>query len=284
MMYSNKLAAAIKAAGKVLREFDKDKVYLPFGSEYSIYLKNMHSTRAVAHVSIDGKDVGGGRGFVVPAHGSIDIERFVTNGNLNEGNRFKFIERTGKVEQHRGIGVEDGLIEITFQYEYEPVRVRHFVDPNWYGGPYNGGCIEPLIGSLLRGMSSGDQYRSGGTTTCSTTSASFVKASYNANNANDTLDVFNVADLTSLDIFPQNEAGITAPGSVSDQQFHEAGYIPLEFTKHSMVFQILGETEDNRAIREAVTVKHKPRCVSCGTINRHNAKFCSECGTSLQVV
>jgi hypothetical protein len=35
MMYSNKLAVAIKANGKVLREF-KDEVYIPFGQEYSL--------------------------------------------------------------------------------------------------------------------------------------------------------------------------------------------------------------------------------------------------------
>lgn len=271
-MYSNQLAAAIKAAGKVLREFDKDKVYLPFGSEYSIYLKNMNTVRAVAHVSIDGKDVGDGRGFVIPAKGSVDIERFIRNGNLEEGNRFKFIERTGKVEQHRGISAEDGLVEITFQFERIVVpQPRYFVDPhrNHYGGVFN-----DLIGSgsPLRGGSGEPYLGSGGYTTCSTAGA----RSFNADSS--------VKGLVSNDVMPQNETGVTAPGSLSDQQFSLSENFPLEWTKHTMVLQLLGETEDNRAVREAVTVKHKPKCVSCGTVNRYDAKFCSECGTSLQIV
>ena len=58
MMYNNKLAVAIKSAGKVLREFNKDEVYVPFGNEYSIFVKNMNSVRALVKVSIDGVDVG----------------------------------------------------------------------------------------------------------------------------------------------------------------------------------------------------------------------------------
>ena len=41
MMYHKKLVASIRTNGKILREF-KDTVYLPFGSEYSILLKNLN--------------------------------------------------------------------------------------------------------------------------------------------------------------------------------------------------------------------------------------------------
>ena len=47
MMYNEKLAVAIKSAGKVLRE-QKDMVYIPFGSEYSIFItlqKNNYEVR-----------------------------------------------------------------------------------------------------------------------------------------------------------------------------------------------------------------------------------------------
>ena len=39
MMYLQKLAVAVKVNGKVLREVG-DTVYIPFGSEYSILIKN----------------------------------------------------------------------------------------------------------------------------------------------------------------------------------------------------------------------------------------------------
>ena len=54
-MYQSKLVASLKANGKVLREF-KDKVYVPFASEYSILLKNLNTVRAEVHVYIDGED------------------------------------------------------------------------------------------------------------------------------------------------------------------------------------------------------------------------------------
>ena len=122
-MYGNKLAAAIKVNGKVLREF-KDTVHIPFGTEYQITIKNLHTQRAVVHVYIDGEDQTPS-GLVVNAGASVDLERSIKNGNLTEGNRFKFIERTGAVEAHRGIGIEDGLVRIEYQFELPPVMPNY---------------------------------------------------------------------------------------------------------------------------------------------------------------
>src|ERR1700722_6153234 len=97
-MHSNKLVVAIKTAGKVLRE-QGDKVYLPFGSEYSIFLKNLNSVRALVRVSLDGQSVTDGEDLVVNGNSSLDLERFLKKGNMENGNRFKFIERTAKEEQ-----------------------------------------------------------------------------------------------------------------------------------------------------------------------------------------
>ena len=60
MVYQNKVVAVIKVDGKVLRE-DNGSVRLPFGSEYSVLVKNLNSVRVEAKITIDGKDVGDGR-------------------------------------------------------------------------------------------------------------------------------------------------------------------------------------------------------------------------------
>ena len=65
MMYQSKLVASLKANGKILREF-KDTVYIPFGSEYSFLIKNLHTQRAVVNIFIDGEEVVEG-GLVVDA-------------------------------------------------------------------------------------------------------------------------------------------------------------------------------------------------------------------------
>lgn len=244
MMYESKMAAAIKVSGKVLREF-KDTVYVPFGSEYSILLKNLNTTRAVINVYIDGEDMVPG-GIVLNAGQEVDLERSVKNGNLKEGNRFKFIERTGAVEQHRGVKLEDGIVRIEYQFEQPPRPII------WNTNQISGG-IYPQ-GGVLRGMN--DVHYG---VTCST-------ASYDATSVNSAHSLL-------------NDAGITVPGSKSDQKFQTAYVGALESTKHSMVFKLLG----GEAVKQAVTVKHKPKCVTCGKQNKATAKFCTECGTALEI-
>jgi len=267
MMYNNKLAVAIKHRGKVLRESNESTI-LPFGSEYSIFIKNLNSVRALVTVSVDGEDVGEGTKFVINANDSIDLERFIKNGNYEAGNRFKFIERTDAIEDHRGIGIEDGLVRVEFQFE-KPVVTGSWT---YIGGPYyndywyrnNGGFA--IGGSGASGT--GDVGR-GQVTFTASSSQSVVSNSVNTSN--------NVSQ-------PVNDAGITVPGSVSDQKFVDAGWFPVETETHVVVLKILGETRDNVQVRKPVTVKAKPTCETCGRTNQATAKFCTECGTSLQIV
>ena len=243
-MYESKMAAAIKVKGKVLREF-KDTVHIPFGSEYSILLKNLHTTRAVVNVFIDGTDMVPG-GLVLNAGQEVDLERSVKNGNLTEGNRFKFIERTGAVEQHRGVGIEDGLVRVEFQYE----QPRPVYNTPWISASGSTLNYPPGVRSGILRNSAADWAGPAGSITCSAT----------------------------YDSYSTNDVGITVPGSKSTQSFQTTHVGALESTKHSMVFKLFGGT-----MPEPITVKHKPRCVTCGKQNRATAKFCVECGTALEI-
>lgn len=140
-MYANKFAVAVKHRGKVLQEFG-EIVYLPFGSEYGLLLKNLNTVRATVKVSIDGTDATEGVSLVVQPNSSIELERFIKNGNLNAGNRFKFIDRNQHVINHRGIHPEDGLLRVTFAFEVPP-------QPSWNGWPA-GSAVDQLArgGSL----------------------------------------------------------------------------------------------------------------------------------------
>ena len=252
-MYDSKLAIAIKARGKVLREVGEN-VYLPFGSEYSLFIKNLNTVRALVKVEIDGRDVGDGTKFIVPANGSIDLERFINNGNMDQGNRFKFIERTDSIEEHRGIGIEDGIVRVEFNFEkvYEPQR---YYPSSW--------------------SYTNDTFGGGTFTSSHTVSNSNIRSA----NVKGAVDVNNVSLDASF-----NDAGITVEGSISDQQFVEGGWFATETKTHAMVLKLLGETPDNVQVRKPVTVKTKAVCKTCGHRNKATAKFCSECGTSLQLV
>lgn len=278
-MYSNKLAVAVKSNGKVLREF-KDTVFLPFGAEYSLLIKNLNTVRAIVHINIDGKEVVDG-GLVVNANSEIELERMVTT-NLNEGNRFKFIERNDAVEQHRGVKLEDGIVRIEYQFE-DLTRYRHPVltytaqpSPYWTNDILVGSSVtqsmSPTSSSVLRHASSNNMsWTASGATAKSFEGHPGVACS-------------DGAQLNNFVEQGYNDAGITVPGSVSNQKFSKVSDFKVLPEQHVMIFKLLGETPDNEPIRKPVTVKAKPKCVTCGKQNKASAKFCSTCGTALTVI
>lgn len=316
MMYSNKLVASLKANGKILREF-KDTVYIPFGSEYSFLLKNLHTQRAVVNIFIDGTNVVEG-GLVIASGQEVNLERYIKNGNLSEGNRFKFIERTAAIEDGpRGVKLEDGLIRIEFQYEKPPMRVSEL--PEWqrrsiFGPMYsNHGGITGSAGTNeypgvtdrysknvntgwisasgatysqvnVNGAMRGVDFSKNGEVTAQAASASVDK--YCADNgiinkieAHDgmaTMDWMNMEQTV-------NDVGITVPGSKSTQKFQTVIMGAMEAETYSMVIKLLGETPDNKPVLKPVTVERKPKCVTCGKLNKAHAKFCTECGTALEI-
>lgn len=316
-MYESKLVASLKANGKILREF-KDTVYIPFGSEYSFLLKNLNTVRALVNVFIDGEDMTPG-GLVLNAGQEVDLERSIKGGNLKEGNRFKFIERTSAIEDGpRGVKLEDGLVRIEFQFEKPPMRVSEL--PDWqrksiFGPMYgnHGGIVgstsaseypgvtdkysTPISNSWLSASGSTSQvnvngalrgvdWSKNGEVTAQAASAQVDK--YCADNgiinkmeAHDgmaTMDWMDAEMSRSM-----NDVGITVPGSKSTQKFQTTYMNALESEKHTIVLKLLGETEDNKPVTEPVTVKHKPKCVTCGKQNKATAKFCTECGTALEI-
>jgi hypothetical protein len=303
MMYESKLVASLKANGKILREF-KDTVYIPFGSEYSFLLKNLNTTRALVNVFIDGEDMTPG-GLVLNAGQEVDLERSIKGGNLKEGNRFKFIERTQAIEDGpRGVKLEDGLVRIEFQFEKPPMRVSDL--PEWQRksilGPMFGdhGGIVGSVGASdnfrytgsrdtytnasynVNGMLRSVDWSKNGEVTAQAASASIDK--YNADNG--IINKFDAHDgMATMDSYvaPKNDVGITVPGSKSKQSFTTTYMNALESEKHTIVLKLLGETEDNKPVLKPVTTKHKPKCVTCGKQNKATAKFCTECGTALEI-
>jgi len=260
-MYSNKLAVAIKANGKALREFE-DQVYLPFQTEYSIFIKNKNSVRASVKIEIDGVDATQGVSLVVDPNDEIELERFIKNGNLDRGNRFKFIARNSAIEKHRGIRVDDGLVRVEFQFE-KVIQTITTVTPNWHQ-PYPPPNYPPFWNSA---GSTGDPSPLMARGFCANSSA--------------------IGASNSTAAIPgayTNCVGITAPGSVSDQEFNSVANFALEPHKHVMILRLLGE-HLGKSVSNAVTTRSKTECDSCGYLSKStSAKFCSNCGASLQII
>ena len=297
MMYNQKLVASIKVKGKILREF-KDTVYIPFASEYSILLKNLNTVRAVVNVFVDGENAVPG-GLVIDPGQSVDLERWIKNGNLTEGNRFKFIERTAKIEDGpRGIKEEDGLIRVEYQFELpRPVinvnqifgnnSTLHYppgVRSSEYKGVVDrysttsgnswiqasGASFSTNVGGAMRGV----DFSQNGAAMQASAAAAIDKVAPQASEMHD--------GMATMD-WCANETGITVPGSKSEQRFKETTVGALDPTIHNIVLHIVGDLGHNKPVEKAFTVAHKPKCVTCGKQNKAHAKFCVECGTALEI-
>lgn len=298
-MYHEKFAVVVRAGGKVLRERN-ETVLIPFGTEYSLRLKNLNTVRALVRVEIDGKDIADGERFIVQPNSSIDIERFLRGGNKDAGNRFKFIERTARVENARGgIQVEDGLIRVEFEFEREQVAIKDFYrvptpvyDPypwrpyrRWDDYPYWGSG--PWIGSGQITYTAGSSESLKGQAQATVNSVFAANANVGAQADSVSLQASSEQMYSNAADVPRsrsvNDAGITAPGSVSHQKF-QTGYIgALDGVKHAMVLKLVGEVGEVK-ISKPVTVKAKQRCVTCDHLNKATSRFCSECGTALEIV
>ena len=232
-VFQDKIVTAIKVGGKVLRE-NGDTVTLPFGSEYSILVKNLNSVRTQVTISVDGTDAAGK--LVIGPNSSLELERFIRNGNLETGNRFKFIERTAEVEAHRGITVDDGLIRV--EAWREQVTVPRYRDEI---------LSRPRASVDLQAFAALD-------------------ASFSA----------------PMD-FAFGAAGITVPGSASQQRFIAVSGFPLEKQSTVIVLRLRGEVAGQR-VEQPVTVDRKPECSTCGKTNAALSQFCSQCGTALVLI
>ena len=305
-MYSDKLVVAVMANGKILRE-RKDEVFLPFGQEFTLRFKNLNSLRAVVRVSIDGQDATEGiNGLIVPPNGTVDLERFIKNGNIGTGNRFKFIERTQKIEDGpRGIKAEDGLVRVEFEFEKQPAKIEDVIVNHhynyrpwgwtyplqhprqydvWHGPMYVSSSNVPLgTATTLTAAAGQGGVTSNSVKLSSAGIANVVNTSMNISGAAlSTKSSDQVHDINSVQSFSSavNDAGITVPGSLSDQKFEVGAWFPTDGQKHVMVLRLLGMVGE-KVIQKPVTVKSKQRCSTCDHVNKATSRFCVDCGTAL---
>jgi len=288
-MYQDKFVVAIKSGGKVLREA-KDLVHLPFGSEFSVLVKNLNSRRAKFTLHIDGQDVLDGQEIIVNANSEVEMKRFIRNGNLDEGNAFKFIERTAAIENGpRGIKVDDGIVRVEFWFEKEEPKItttyhrdiwweeQYKTTKYWDGyfkGPiYSTGSSIPDVtlssSSPLRGMNVSQNASYSATTAIPTPSSPVIDA--------------DMAVPDSADVTVTNDVGITVPGSKVEQKFHTVYGFKSETQSSVMIIRLVGRTGAINVVAP-VTVKTKQKCITCGHLNKVTAKFCSDCGTSLEIL
>ena len=250
--YRESMVSVIKVGGRVLREHD-GIVTIPFGSEYVIAMKNLEARRAVVDISIDGEKVNKNGKLVINPNEEVEFERFVED--LDKGQRFKFIQKTEKIQGHRGDKIDDGIVRIEFQYEK---AVHNIWGGSWWHiPPYN-----MRIGSIVKTTvtTEGDPNVMRSYTTCSTAP--------------------HVPTQVGGSYVPVSDEGITVQGSDSNQRFHTVDVGPLDSQKHTIVLRLNG-TSQGQVVSQPITTRTKIECSTCGTKNTSKHKFCTECGTRL---
>lgn len=247
----NFVVSIIGPTGQPLREIQEANertIRLPFESEYKIRLKNKNYVRAKVSVLIDGMDISPGRMFILAPNQTLDLERFIQDGDLNKGNKFKFVNRekgaaTGEIQDPYSHKL--GCVEVIFHKEQQscfttftttyPTWQSLLFDPNISvqgGGTLyacNTGAVgNSVVGSSIIGTSTnyhmstnsvsnssttgGASGVAGGAVNCSTGAGAAAGMSLKSNSASTILD--------TLDLSP-NQGG-TAMGGESGQQFQDS--------------------------------------------------------------
>jgi hypothetical protein len=244
MTFKDNFITVVKCNGRILRE-DNGFVTLPFDSEYSIYLKNLDSRKAVVDISIDGKDVLDNSRLIVYPDTFLELEGFKKNNKVE--NKFKFIKKTEEIVNHRGDRVDDGIIRVEVTFEKFKVEQyiehvhHHFTVPYIWHYPY-----------YTCNMTSSDSFSVyGGTISCNTPT-SYIK----------------------------NDEGITVKGSEGNQQFIAGSTNELENQSRVIILKLRGKIEGVDA-NMPITTQDKKVCETCGKRSNYLAKFCSRCGTYL---
>ena len=270
-MYNEKMVVVVKVDGKVLRE-QKDKVHIPFGSEYSITVKNLHSTKAQVEVSIDGDDVLNDRCILVSPDETVELEGFLKHNKVSH--KFKFIEKTSQISDYRGDKVSDGIVCVKYQFERQQATVREVIerrriDYDYYPKIFIDPPSKPSPYDITYGSNTLGNYHD-----CSASNEPVASCGLN--------QVFSSSPIKGFaDVSSMNEEGITVHGSESDQSFQNGSIGRLESVIHTIVLHLRGYDSDNVFIPAPITVKTKIRCKICGITSKSNMKFCGNCGTSL---
>jgi hypothetical protein len=277
MTYKDQFVVEVKCRGKFLRVVD-DVVRLPFGSEYSLYLKNLNSRRASVKISIDGQDVLDGHALILDANSSTELEGFLRGTTAK--NRFMFINKTKEIQEFRGDKVDDGIIRVEFAYEQaKPIRKlliedhhehHHHHHHDYYHWNYNDWFVGD---STVRYGSTGDVRGIASSFTVNNSNEPVASAFYSSNVSMDSLGVESLGQ-------PLDDEGITVKGSECFQDFRYGSIGELEEAQ-VMIIRLKGIT-GSQPVQQPITVDTKLTCSTCGKVSKSSYKFCPNCGTFLE--
>ncbi len=292
MTYKDNFVAEVKCNGKILRIRD-GAVHLPYGSEYTLLLKNLNSRKVSVKVHVDGQDVLDYSSLILEANTSSELEGFLS-GTVAK-NRFKFIHKTKQIQEHRGDKVDDGLIRVEFAFEkprpeiikktiiHEDHYYNHYPRP-YYPRPYYHWNHNDWFNGVSDINSSGDGVQttftsSGGDALNGVVSANCAEG---AKGRSVNVNMVQTSDLGVESLGqPLDDEGITVKGSECHQSFRYGIIGELEQSQ-VITIQLKGMSGSGVQVQQPLSVNTKLQCPTCGTKSKSSSKYCSSCGTYLE--
>ena len=249
--------------------------------------------------------------LILEPNSSTELEGFLS-GTVAR-NRFKFIQKTKQIQDHRGDRVDDGLIRVEFAFEKPRPEVvkktiihdhhhhdhHHHHHDYYYPRPY------PRFHWNYNDWFTGDstvKYGSSGTSSLSADQATFTnsggdvegsggeelmgtKAENCVRGLGDQSVNVNMVQVDSLGVeslgLPLDDEGITVKGFECHQSFRYGAIGELEQAK-VITIQLRGISGSGTKVQQSVTVSTKLQCSTCGTKSKSSFKYCPTCGTALE--
>lgn len=261
MVYSSNFVVALKSKGKVLRE-RQDEVYLPFGSEFSVLLKNLDDRRAVVTVEIDGRDVLDGEEIVIDGNSDLELQGFMDGNTVKR--KFRFIEKNKEISEFRGDFPEDGIVKVKVRHEISRPPYIVWSPPNWFNTPdipkkrsFTGDFPHQVLYTSHIGGGGG-----GGT-------SDLIGCTLNAS----------CSIQNSVESKVENDAGITVEGSKTNQYFFETRVGELTDPK-TICLKIRGGHGEQK-VTQPLYARRKIQCKYCGYKCQTNWNNCPGCGAAV---
>ena len=237
--------------GSILRE-KNDIISMPFGSEYSIVMKNLDSRKAVVSVEIDGENVLDYSKILINPYGETELTGFLKDFSVN--NKFKFIKKTKEIVEYRGDKVCDGIVRVEVWFESKPFTYSIFVNYDVYWPHYTGRYYVDPGNTDYYNTACHNSVGSSGAVQCSNNIIPTIK----------------------------EDEGITVKGSKTKQDFDYVFTPNLELNSTVFNFKLKGTKINGSCVKNIVTMRKKIKCETCGKNCSSGYSFCPRCGTCLE--
>jgi len=243
-----------------------NRVTIPFGEEYAVWVKNNGSSRIKFQIFIDGESISNGIKYVLGTGEEMVVERFLEDC-LDTGRKLQWLPRDHKEGKGKEDEPEAGIVRIVaqqekscwaFKYDYNSYRYywspkKPEVDPYSWPVCYLSDAAAPIS--------------AGNTLTSSGASVSAFCASNGAKI---------VEDASGFEA-----EGITGRGGHSGQKFSYSYYFDTDpDTEKTIMFFLVPPKSQHRVPQSNSVTYDAYYCPSCGRKRKSRKdNFCPNCGT-----